>query len=75
VKPLYLAIFVFVGMLIVMLMSSPIPTTTEAQGKLIGDAMFPAFWIWLGAEALEKKKVKTDDLLAVPPKKEGGHLK
>jgi hypothetical protein len=70
-KPIYLSIFVFVGVLIALLLTSPIPTTTSEQGKLIGSAMFPAFWIWVGAEALEKKKQKADDLLSIPPKKKG----
>jgi hypothetical protein len=69
-KPLYIAIFVFIGIFIVLLMSTP-PTSSIGWDKLTGDALYPAVLIGLGALALEKKKAKTDDLLAVPPKKDG----
>ena len=59
VKPLYLSICVFIGIFIVLLMSThPLPATPAGWGDFFGSATYPAVLIGLGALAVEKKKGK-----------------
>jgi hypothetical protein len=56
-KPIYVAILLFVvGCIVLLLISPAIPTTPAEWGKLTGTAIVPSVLVWAGYTNTQKKK-------------------